>query len=235
MLKPEHGDGDRNAAPAEAHRDEARPWVRYRRRAGLDRRAHRPQTVPRANGGDQPGDRRVQVEMLVRIDMVETQPGRVKCRELRLDLGRELAAGRRQEEHRRSGERHVIAKSTVCVDQAGHLPGGQNWRAIDQRQVQPDAERRQPPRTGNRVGDRRAADHQAGRGQDAVAMRDLDRFVDRDVVAEVVGGDDERLQTASFRRRRKSKNSTPSRRRRFIMSQSRSISQTIAPIFDGRK
>ena len=42
-------------------------------------------------------------------------------------------------------------------------------------------------------------------------------------------------QAASFRRRRKSKNSTPSRRRRFIMSKSRTISPTIAPILRGRK
>ena len=37
------------------------------------------------------------------------------------------------------------------------------------------------------------------------------------------------------RARRKRKNSTPSRSRRFIMSQSVSISRTISQIFDGRK
>jgi len=40
---------------------------------------------------------------------------------------------------------------------------------------------------------------------------------------------------ASFRVRRKLKNSTPSRSRRFIMSKSRTISPTIAPILRGRK
>ena len=212
-----------------------RPRVGQRRGAGFKRRPHGLQPVARADRRDQPGDRRVKVEVLMRIDVVEWQPGRGEGGELRFDLGGELAPGRRQEEHRRAGERHVVAKTTVGVDEAGNLPRRQGRRPVDEGQVEPDPKVRQPLRPRHRVGHRRAADHQAGGRKDAVAVGDLDRLVDRDVVAEVVGGDDESLQTASFRRRRKSKNSTPSRRRRFIMSQSVSISRTISQILDGRK
>ena len=140
-----------------------------------------------------------------------------------------------QEKHRRPGERHVLVEATRGVDETANLLRRQDRGAVDQHEVQPDPESRQPlgPRDG--VGRSRRADHQAGGSQDAVTVRDLDRLVDRDVVAEVVGRDDKALQAATFRRRRKSKNSTSSRRRRFIMSQSRSISQTIEPILEGLK
>jgi hypothetical protein len=51
----------------------------------------------------------------------------------------------------------------------------------------------QSTRDIHRLIDRRPGDHQAGGGQDAMAMSALDRGVDLSGDSEVVGGDDKRL------------------------------------------
>jgi len=48
-----------------------------------------------------------------------------------------------------------------------------------------------PPGALDCVGRRRRPDHQAGAGQDAVAMRPLDGLVDGNITAEIVGADDQ--------------------------------------------
>ena len=79
-------------------------------------------------------------------------------------------------------------------------------------------------------------DHQARGGEDAVAMRSLDRLVDGFGEAEIVGGDDGAAgHAALLRSRRNWKNSTPSRSRRFIICGLRTISPTMAAIFGARK
>ncbi len=148
--------------------------------------------------------------MLVRVDVIERQPGRGEGGELRRDLGRELAARRRQEEHRRAGRRHIVAKAAASVDEAGNLLGRQDRRAVDEDEVEADAEVGQALGPRHRVGGGGRADHQAGGGQDAARVGDLDRLVDRDVVAEVVGGDDEALHP------RKTKNAPPAIRAKPI-------------------
>jgi len=62
--------------------------------------------------------------------------------------------------------------------------------------VQTDPQRRQPLRPRHRVGGRGRTDHQAGGGQDAVAMGDFDGFVDFRRQAEIVCRDDEIFQLA---------------------------------------
>ena len=102
--------------------------------------------------------------------------------------------------------------------------------------MEPDAQARQALRPGDGIFRPALARHQACRRQNAVPMGLLDGLVDLARQPEVIGRDDELPQLAiSLRSRRKWKNSTPSRRRRFIMSKSRIISLTIAPIFRGRK
>ena len=65
---------------------------------------------------------------------------------------------------------------------------------MDEYDVQPDRERRHPPRALDRVARGRSSDHQARGAQDAVAMCALDRFIDFGRGAEIVGGDDDALQ-----------------------------------------
>ena len=107
---------------------------------------------------------------------------------------------------------------------------------LDQHDVKADPELRQPPRPHDRVAHGRASHHQARCGENSVAMRDFDSFVDLFGEAKVVSRDDQSLQSAASRRSlRNWKNSTPSRSLRFIICGERTISLTIAAIFGARK
>jgi hypothetical protein len=66
-------------------------------------------------------------------------------------------------------------------------------------------------------------------------MRQLHGIVDLGREPEIVGRDDEVLQSATSRSRRNLKNSIPSRSRRFIISGLRTISPRIEAIFGARK
>ena len=95
---------------------------------------------------------------------------------------------------------------------------------------------RQAPGALDGVCGRFACDHQARRGKDAVAMGGLDGLIDLVCQPEIVGRDDETLQSAASRRSpRNWKNSTPSRSRRFIICGERTISLTMDAIFGARK
>ena len=174
--------------------------------------------------------------MLVRIGMVESKTGPGESGELRLNLSGELAAHPGEEEHRGARPRHVGTESSGSIQEVGNHRGGQHRFGFDQHQMKADAQRRQALCPRHRIRCRRRAHHQAGGGEDAVAVGTLHRFVDFQRRAEIVGGDDEMLQCATSRRsRRKWKNSTPSRRRRFIISGLRTISFTMEAIFGARK
>src|SRR5215470_13105571 len=101
--------------------------------------------------------------------------------------------------------------------------------------MQADAQRIQPAGARDGIRGRGSCDHETRRGQDAATVRHFDRIVDLGSGAEIIGGDDEPLQTASRRERRKWKNSTPSSRRRFMISGLVNISATMEAIFEGRK
>jgi len=58
--------------------------------------------------------------------------------------------------------------------------GGSKRTPATTNHVQPDRERRVAARSFDRVGGRRLGNHQARRGDDALAMAALDRFVDGD-------------------------------------------------------
>ncbi len=174
--------------------------------------------------------------MLVRIDVVERQPGRGECRELRRDLGRKLASNGGAQRDREAEPRHVGAEMTVRADEIGNAFGRQGGLRFDQHHVQTDAQARHRARAAHRVGRTRARDHQAGGRENTGPVRDLDRLVDLGREAEIVRGDDQAVQCAgALWARRKAKNSMPSRRRRFIICGLRIISPTIAAIFGTRK
>ena len=140
-------------------------------------------------------------------------------------------------------------KTPVAAHQRRDFLGWQRRNALNEHDMEANAKRWQPPRAVHRIGHGRPRDHQAGGGENSGGMGALHRFVHRDIGAKIIRGHNQagpppyllpangRLcgQATSFLRRRKSKNSTPSRRRRFIMSQSRSISPTISAILLGRK
>jgi hypothetical protein len=101
--------------------------------------------------------------------------------------------------------------------------------------MQANAKSGKAARAGDGIGGGCARDHQAGSGQNTIAMRLFDRFIYFRRNAEIIGRDDQLLQAWLRRARRNWKNSTPSRSRRFIISGLAIISATIDAIFDGRK
>ena len=176
------------------------------------------------------------MEMLVRVDVVEGEAGRREGLELGRDLGLELTPHARACKDVEPEPSHVGAKAPVAVDEVGDALGRQSRPPLDQHEVQADAQSSEAVGAPDRVGGYGFRHHQARGGEDAVAMRRLDRLVDLGREAEIVGRDDEALQAATSRRsRRKRRNSRPSRRRRFIISGLRTISPTMAAIFGARK
>ncbi len=100
------------------------------------------------------GNRRMDVKVLVRIDVIERQTGCFKSVELRCDFGSKLAPHPRAKEDRGAQPRHVATKASLGIDQPRHLLGWQRRSAIDEHEVQTDAKRRQPPGAPNRIGRR---------------------------------------------------------------------------------
>ena len=178
---------------------------------------------------------RVQVVVPVGVDVIERQPRRREGRELGLDLGAQLLArpSRERDLNAESGE--VAPETALRIDEMRDLSRITHRRGVDQSEVQTDAKAGRSARELDRVGGRRTADHQAGGGQDPLAMRELHRRIDLGGLAKVVGGDDEAVQDALARSRRNAKNSTPSRKRRAITAGLSAISETISPIFEARK
>jgi hypothetical protein len=174
--------------------------------------------------------------MAMSIDVIERQSKSAIGFELCGDFSLELPPQGRIERNLRAISRQVIAKFALPVDQAGDIGGGADRDAIDQHDVQADAQARHGTRPRHRVDRGRRADHEARRAQNAAPMRLLDGGIDRFAETEIVGRDDESVQCASSRRSRmKDKNSTPSRNRRIIDSGLRIISPTIDAIFGARK
>src|SRR5581483_7430337 len=136
-------------------------------------------------------DRRMQMHVLVRVDMVENKAGRAKGLELRADLGGEPNPHTRREKISEPGAGLPWIEAPVAPHERAELGGRQYRIAVDQDEVQPDPQTRQATRPRDRVGGGRGSDHQAGAGQDSVAARRLDRLVDGDIAAEIVSADDQ--------------------------------------------
>jgi len=203
---------------------------------GLARHAQRPQSMLATRVDHGACHRRMNMKMMMRIHMVELEAGRCESIELRGDLGGELFAHFGTQEDLRAERRHVPAQPSLVVDEIRDGSAGKCRPSIDEREVQPDTQRRKAAGALDRIGDGGPAHHQTGGAQDAAGVRYFDGAIDFGRQAEVVGGDDQRLQCALCRRSRRNwKNSTPSRSRRFIISGLLAISPTIDAIFERRK
>ena len=174
-----------------------------KRRFVFPRHAQRTHAVALSDGEQKRTHGGMEVEVMVRVDVVERQTGRLEGTKLRLDFRRQLPAHARAQEHAHARARDVAAQAPPGVDQVRYALRRQQRRAIDEYQVQADVERRQAARARHRVGCCRSRHHQACRRQDALRVRELDAFVDLHRQAEIVGRDDERLQCAASRRSRR--------------------------------
>jgi len=134
------------------------------------------------------------MEMVVSIDMIEGQPGLAKRRELGADFRFQLPTGRRAKEDIDAGAHHIDGETPARIDQIGYSLRRQDRPPVHDDHMQTHPEGRQGSGTGHRVGRRGRPHHQAGRGQYALAVRDLDRRIDRLRKAEIVRRNDESPQ-----------------------------------------
>jgi hypothetical protein len=77
-------------------------------------------------------DQRMQVKVLVSIDVIEGKAGGVVSAELRVDLRPELRANRRPHAYVEPKPRHVRAQTPGCIDEIGQLFRRQRRRTLDQ-------------------------------------------------------------------------------------------------------
>ena len=205
------------------------------RPGGLDRQTDGTHPVFGADCKDLPRDTRMHVEMPVRVDVVELQPGLVKSRELRRDLLAILPP--------RSGAERMVEgcgadrqEAAVGRDQTANDLPRQQRQSVDQDQVQAHPQLGHSLGEPDRMRDRRSGHHQARGAENTCAMCQFHGFVDFHRKPEVIGRDDQLSQCRLSRlSRRNAKNSPASRMRRLNMSGLRAISQVISAIFGARK
>jgi hypothetical protein len=196
---------------------------------------HRFHAVITANLDDQPSDAGMKVHVLVGVHMVERQTGCSERCELRPDLALQLTANCREDKKSDAGAGYVPVELAVLADELRDLCRMQNGMSIGQVQMQADMKLGQMMGAGNRIGRRRAPNHQARGRQDPMPMRFFDGLVDSRVETKIVGANDQPPQLAISRLRRNWKNSTPSRRRRRSICGLLTISATSEAILFRRK
>ena len=202
----------------------------------LDWHAQATQPMAPADRDDLAGDRRMQVKVLVRVDVIKRKPGGGEGFELGFDFRPHLRAHARARENIEPETRDVGAKAPAPIEEIGQPVRRQHRPALDQHQMQTDTQALQAAGAGDGVRGGWSGDHQARGGEDAALMCRLDGVIDLSRKPEIVGRDDDVLQSATSRRsRRNRKNSMPSRSRRFIISGLLSISPTIEAILGARK
>ena len=80
------------------------------------------------------------VKMLMRVDVIEREPRRSICFELRLDFCRNLAADRRAREDIDPKTHHVVAKAPGLIDEIRQALRWQDWTALYQNDMKADAQ-----------------------------------------------------------------------------------------------
>ena len=166
----------------------------------LARHPQRPHPVGAADPQHHPGDQRMDMEVLVGVHVIERQAGCAESLELRGDLGGELAARACLEGEVEAETLHVAPHQPLPVGEVGKRLGRQGRPRLDQDEMQPDPQRGDPARSFDGIGGTGRGDHQAGGGEDTVAMGLLDGLVDLAAEAEIVGGDDQSLQALPLSR-----------------------------------
>jgi hypothetical protein len=172
---------------------EGPPQHRHR----LGRHPHRLHSEVTANLNDEIGDCRMEVQMLMRVYMVERKASRTKRLELRANFSAELTSNCGQEEKADPCAHHVPVKLVLLPYEPTDFFAWQRRTAVDQHKMKANAQARQPP------GARHGGDHQTGGRKNAVPMRLLDSLIDRRVEPEIVSANNQAPQLAISRLRRK--------------------------------
>ena len=131
------------------------------------------------------------MEVPMRVDVIERQPGGAVGIELRGNLFFDLPPKRGKKGDLRSIDREVVAQPSAVADKAWNIGRIERRLAIDQNDVQSDSQIRRRPRSLDRVGCGGTGDHQTRGAEDAAAMRFLDGGIDRLAQPEIVRRDDQ--------------------------------------------
>ncbi len=133
----------------------------------------------------------MQMQMQMAVDMIERQTGGVKFLKLRMDFGAKLSAQAALEKVTEARGDRLIAEFAVRIDKAGDFFRRQRGLAAEQSQMQADAEFGILPREFYGLVKTGFVHHQACGGQNAVAVRADDGFIDGWRQSEIVGVDNE--------------------------------------------
>ncbi len=145
---------------------------------------------------DLPPDDRMQMVVLVHVDVIQLQTRGAKSRELRVDLVAQLRPQPPRSDKIEAQPNEIAAHLTRPIDKPRNLFGGQHRLCVDHDQMQAHPQLGQTPCACDRVGRRRPRHHQACRAEDTAAMRDLHSFIDLLGQAEIVGGYDQLTRPA---------------------------------------
>jgi len=111
--------------------------------------------------------------------------------DLRADFIAQLRADRAIEKIAQASPDWTFEKIAGCVNEAGQLIWCQRAPSATGHEMEADIEVGIFVREGGRFVARCGGDHQAGRGEDAFAMRADDASVDLARIAEIIGGYDD--------------------------------------------
>ena len=132
----------------------------------------------------------MKVEVLVSVDVVESKPRCLIGTKLRFDLRPDLRLNRWPRAHLKPEPREVRAQMPGCVNEIGQSFGRQRWPAVDEHQMQTNAQTGETARARDCVRRGSGGDHQACRREDALFMRQFHGGIDLGRKPKIVGRDD---------------------------------------------
>jgi len=132
----------------------------------------------------------MQMKVFVDVDMIEHESRVQEHMELRSDLRLKLPPDAPQRKQAYAFEKHFLVHAAIDVCDPGHKLLRQHCATIDQHEMQPDTQTRQPLCADHGVCKSRRADHQACRGQYTCDACPFDSLVDRFVAPKIIGGND---------------------------------------------
>lgn len=164
------------------------------RAARLDRHPHRPHAILLADRRDHAEHNRVQLKVLVGVDMVEREPGAAEQIELCGDFAAELAARVAIRHQFECQPDHVAPEAAILVGKLRDLVGAKGTPPFDQNQMEAEAQPRHRSGPPHGISGGGSRDHEAGGGQNARSVSLLDRLIDLRREAEIIRRDDEPVQ-----------------------------------------
>src|SRR6185437_8190293 len=82
----------------------------------------------------------MEMKMMMRVDVIEPQAGGAERFELRADFGGDLAPRSRAEKNPSAEHGEVVGKTARRIDQTGQLLRRQHRPAVNQDEMEPDAQ-----------------------------------------------------------------------------------------------